>query len=679
MERNPPVRNMKNHKSLIATKSKYLSSSNKLNISNVLPHLKLYLPVSLNTEVKTSSNESTSTSQYEHFNDINYNKFIKLTKKYNEQYHSKKHPLKLSIHSHTIRAYRSKNFKNLSISSQCRTMNNTQKNIFIEEQMDKSQRLLKITKNKISNKLDSIDIDKSINNTNKTFNNNNNEGNKSILNKTNVSFFKGAIGNAFNKDISTNNETTEEKTKNENLKNAYTIELNNDMNSTFKKGMRCKLTIPDSYIKYNSFLIRQKRFKNSYINNVINQTISPRTETHKKSLRNLIKINSTDYYAKYKDEIFNKENNNEDIFYNELSHPQSESEIHGNVDYINHIYYNNSYILYELLMYTKLPENSYNDNKSITLIHNFIISNQKAPTFIFYNKTFNLPKFLGDNKSYMNNFISRIVKAEVLNASNNNKEYEILVSNLKQRTKFAPVQKGKKRKTIVMMPSVLESINNNIKEIADNCDIEKKFNKTRTKLNNYNILSTKEMFYYHPLTLRNAKKRRVTQFFMSEIKRKEKENKLQKKRKAENVFLISAGITHPSCEYSKIKTQELTSFKPTTRRLSKFINLVQEGKTETFVKDFCKAYDIIDDNDQRKGDTLLIAAVKNNNKDIATFLIESGANVNKANDYGNTPLHFAFSNKNYEMVNLLLKNNANENSRNLKGQTPWECVDNVCD
>ena len=103
------------------------------------------------------------------------------------------------------------------------------------------------------------------------------------------------------------------------------------------------------------------------------------------------------------------------------------------------------------------------------------------------------------------------------------------------------------------------------------------------------------------------------------------------------------------------------------------------GKTETFVKDFCKAYDIIDDKDKKKGDTLLIAAVKNNNKDIVTFLIESGADVNKANDYGNTPLHFAFSNKNYDIVNLLLKNNANEGIRNLKGQSPWECVDNVCD
>ena len=42
MERNPPVRKMKNQKSLIASKSKYFSSTNKLNISNVLPHLKLF-------------------------------------------------------------------------------------------------------------------------------------------------------------------------------------------------------------------------------------------------------------------------------------------------------------------------------------------------------------------------------------------------------------------------------------------------------------------------------------------------------------------------------------------------------------------------------------------------------------------------------------------------------------
>ena len=677
MERNPPVRKMKNQKSLIASKSKYFSSTNKLNISNVLPHLKLYLPTSLTSEVKMSSNESTSTSQYDHFNDINYNKFMKLKKKYNEQYHNKRNPLKLSIHSHTIRAYRSNGFKDLLLASQCKTMNNTERTI--DDRMNQCQKLLKITNNKSSNKLDSIDIDKSINNTNKTINKNNSEANKSILSKTNVSFYKGVIGNIFNKEISINNETTEETVKKEpELKDAYTIELNNDMNSTFKKGMRCKLTIPDSYIKYNSFLIRQKRYKNSYINDVIHQVISPKASPHKTSLRNLIKIDRTDYYVKYKDDIFNKENDNEDIFINELSHPESEIKVHGNVDYINHTYYNNSYIIYELLLYTKLPEDSY-DNTSITLIHNFIINNQKAPTFIFYNKTLNLPKFQKENKSYMSNFISRTVNSEVLNTMNNNKEYEMLVTNLKQRSKFAPIQKGKKRKTIVMMPSVLQSISNNIKEIADNCDIENKFNKTKTKMNNYSILSTKEMFFHPIIAKRNLKARRVTQVFMSEIKRKEKESKLQKNRKAENAFLISAGITHPSCEYSKIKTQELHALKPTTRLLSKFINLVQEGKTETFVKDFCKAYDIIDDKDKKKGDTLLIAAVKNNNKDIVTFLIESGADVNKANDYGNTPLHFAFSNKNYDIVNLLLKNNANEGIRNLKGQSPWECVDNVCD
>ena len=83
--------------------------------------------------------------------------------------------------------------------------------------------------------------------------------------------------------------------------------------------------------------------------------------------------------------------------------------------------------------------------------------------------------------------------------------------------------------------------------------------------------------------------------------------------------------------------------------------------------------------DKDNGNTLLIWAVKNNNKELVQFLIENGAEVNLANDYGNTPLHFAFSNKNYEIVNILLKNNASEETKNLKGLSPWECVDNMCD
>ena len=128
-----------------------------------------------------------------------------------------------------------------------------------------------------------------------------------------------------------------------------------------------------------------------------------------------------------------------------------------------------------------------------------------------------------------------------------------------------------------------------------------------------------------------------------------------------------------------IKTQEMSEFQPGTKKLSKFITLIQQGKTNSFIENFSKTLNIIDSKDKDNGNTLLIWAVKNNNKELVQFLIENGAEVNLANDYGNTPLHFAFSNKNYEIVNILLKNNASEETKNLKGLSPWECVDNMCD
>jgi ankyrin repeat protein len=55
---------------------------------------------------------------------------------------------------------------------------------------------------------------------------------------------------------------------------------------------------------------------------------------------------------------------------------------------------------------------------------------------------------------------------------------------------------------------------------------------------------------------------------------------------------------------------------------------------------------------------------------IASFLIESGADVNATNDYGWTPLHYAAAPEDESVALLLMQNGADVNAVNTDGNTP---------
>ncbi len=72
----------------------------------------------------------------------------------------------------------------------------------------------------------------------------------------------------------------------------------------------------------------------------------------------------------------------------------------------------------------------------------------------------------------------------------------------------------------------------------------------------------------------------------------------------------------------------------------------------------------------RGGQTLLINAVTTGKTAIARLLIEARANVNLADELGNTPLFYAASGGDVELVDLLLKASARVDAANRQGLTP---------
>lgn len=70
--------------------------------------------------------------------------------------------------------------------------------------------------------------------------------------------------------------------------------------------------------------------------------------------------------------------------------------------------------------------------------------------------------------------------------------------------------------------------------------------------------------------------------------------------------------------------------------------------------------------------TLLHVTVQQNHKELATFLLDQGADVNATTKEQLTPLHMAAQNGNADIVQLLLDRNANIDAVDAKGWTPLD-------
>lgn len=74
------------------------------------------------------------------------------------------------------------------------------------------------------------------------------------------------------------------------------------------------------------------------------------------------------------------------------------------------------------------------------------------------------------------------------------------------------------------------------------------------------------------------------------------------------------------------------------------------------------------------GETLLMAAVNQNNKEIVDFLLAKGASVNIQNDKGETALFYAVKQDCLDIANALLAAGAQTDIENKKGYTPVMCA-----
>ena len=95
-----------------------------------------------------------------------------------------------------------------------------------------------------------------------------------------------------------------------------------------------------------------------------------------------------------------------------------------------------------------------------------------------------------------------------------------------------------------------------------------------------------------------------------------------------------------------------------------FINKIKELK------------DNIDINHQFfEGNTFLIMASREGNKNITYFLCQQRCEINIQNDKGNTALHYAIGNLFFDVVDILISFGANEEILNYNGLRPWDCIE----
>jgi len=72
--------------------------------------------------------------------------------------------------------------------------------------------------------------------------------------------------------------------------------------------------------------------------------------------------------------------------------------------------------------------------------------------------------------------------------------------------------------------------------------------------------------------------------------------------------------------------------------------------------------------ENKDGDTPLIIAWQD--EEIVKYLIEHGADINIENEYGNTPLIEAYERNNQNIIKYLIKHGADVNKKNKNGDTP---------
>ena len=199
-------------------------------------------------------------------------------------------------------------------------------------------------------------------------------------------------------------------------------------------------------------------------------------------------------------------------------------------------------------------------------------------------------------------------------------------------------------------------------------------------MNNYSILSSKKIFYNTGNKKNNKYSRKEFLLNIKEVdddyKESEKEENIiiEEESKEELPFILQLNENN-----FKIKNKGeflLKNAKTIDDIYLGLCFLIVEGKEKLFINKMEELKELIDINNQIiDGNTFLILATREGNKNIIKFLCENKCEMNLQNDKGNTALHYAIGNLFFDIVDILISYGAKEDILNCKGLRPWDCID----
>lgn len=206
-------------------------------------------------------------------------------------------------------------------------------------------------------------------------------------------------------------------------------------------------------------------------------------------------------------------------------------------------------------------------------------------------------------------------------------------------------------------------------------DFDKKGVKAKNEnINNYSLLTNKKFYNINHKSKSNKILIKNNLLNINEKEDNHFDNKKDSNEKAVKSFLLQLNENYYNI---KNKGQFLLENGKTVEDIYVGLSfLIVENNAKMFINKIKELNNSIDINHQFfEGNTFLIMASREGNKNIAYFLCQQHCELNIQNDKGNTALHYAIGNLFFDVVDILISFGANEEILNYNGLRPWDCIE----
>ena len=206
-------------------------------------------------------------------------------------------------------------------------------------------------------------------------------------------------------------------------------------------------------------------------------------------------------------------------------------------------------------------------------------------------------------------------------------------------------------------------------------DFDKKGVKAKNEnINNYSLLTNKKFYNINHKSKSNKILIKNNLLNINEKEDNHFDNKKDSNEKAVKSFLLQLNENYYNI---KNKGQFLLENGKTVVDIYVGLSfLIVENNAKMFINKIKELNNSIDINHQFfEGNTFLIMASREGNKNIAYFLCQQHCELNIQNDKGNTALHYAIGNLFFDVVDILISFGANEEILNYNGLRPWDCIE----